>query len=130
MFPFAQLPGVLLMQLSFDVLLEDYGIPLAIMGILVVFLALSLLVALISLLPHVVAYATPQVQPEPTPVDELLSDELPAELVAVIAAAVAVTLDRPHRIVRIQGLSAEDTGWSREGRMQHHHSHSIRRGNR
>ncbi len=50
-------------------------------------------------------------------------DALTDEVVAVISAAVAATISASYRIVRIRGLTAEELGWSREGRLQHHTSH-------
>ncbi len=44
-----------LIEFTLAPLSEDYGIPLAVMGILVVFLALVLVVVFITLLPRVLA---------------------------------------------------------------------------
>ncbi|MCA9248897.1 MAG: OadG family protein [Planctomycetales bacterium] len=118
-----------LIEFTLAPLWHDHGIPLAIMGILVVFLALSLLATFIGLLPRLLPRpATAPIAAEPT---EAAGDEISEETLAVIAAAVAATLDRPHRIVRISGLTPQDLGWSLEGRLQHHQSHKIRhRGDR
>lgn len=110
-------------KFSLDPLFQEHGIPLAIMGMLVVFLALALVVIFISLLPHVAqwisrghAHATEAV----LPVDD---NELSEELLVVIAAAVAAIVQQPHRIVHIR--SPEDLSWSFEARLQHHQSHRI-----
>jgi Na+-transporting methylmalonyl-CoA/oxaloacetate decarboxylase gamma subunit len=110
-------------------LFEEYGIPLAVMGILVVFLALVLVVVFITLLPRVLGGISAP-QPGRAAASPLGEGELPEELVAVITAAVAESLGRPHRIVKIRGLTPADLGWSLEGRMQHHHSHRIQRRDR
>ncbi|MDA3962644.1 MAG: hypothetical protein PF961_17800 [Planctomycetota bacterium] len=55
-------------------------------------------------------------EPEYVPHEE----EVP---VAAIAAAVAIALDRPHRIVAI---GAGTSGWSAEGRREHFLSHRVR----
>lgn len=51
------------------------------------------------------------------------------ELLAVIAAAVAMALDRPHRILDVQKVGASATwvnAWAIEGRFQHYSSHKVR----
>jgi Na+-transporting methylmalonyl-CoA/oxaloacetate decarboxylase gamma subunit len=106
-------------------LTEEHGIPLAVMGILVVFTVLVLVVIYISVLPHILAPLSGRQQEEPTREPELGSDELSPETLVVIAAAVSEAMGRPHRIVQIRGLTSADLGWSLEGRMQHHHSHRI-----
>ncbi len=112
----------LLMEISLSPLWDDKGISLAIMGILVVFLALALVVVSITLLPRVLArIGTPAVQES----SAITEDQLSEEAVAVIAAAVAEVLATPHRIVRIRGLTPQDLGWSLEGRMKHHQSHQL-----
>ncbi len=113
-----------LIRFTLDPLFEDTGFALAIMGILVVFMALALVIAFITVLPHLARRAT--AQPAPTDVKPVASDELPAETVIVIAAAVAETIRQPHRIVKIRGLTPEDLGWSFTGRLQHHQSHQVR----
>ncbi len=114
-----------LMHFSLSPLFEEHGLPLAVMGIVVVYLALALVVAFISLLPRLVgwiAVANPQQPVDPWAATE---DELPEEHLVLIAAAVAATTGQPHRIVRIGGVRPEDQGWSLEGRMQHHQSHRL-----
>jgi Na+-transporting methylmalonyl-CoA/oxaloacetate decarboxylase gamma subunit len=114
-----------LFEFTLAPLSEEFGIPLAVMGILVVFMALVLVVAFISVLPRVLALVSSSPREEPIAVLATDEDELPEEMLVVIAAAVAATLDKPHRIVRIRGLTPADRGWSLKGRMHHHASHRI-----
>jgi hypothetical protein len=54
---------------------------------------------------------------------------LAPEIAAVIAAAVAVTFDRPHRLVSVQQVQTPVpylNVWALEGRTQIFHSHKIR----
>jgi hypothetical protein len=54
---------------------------------------------------------------------------LTPEIAAVIAAAVAVTFDRPHRLVSVQQVQTPVpylNVWALEGRTQIFHSHKIR----
>ncbi len=114
-----------LFEFSLAPLTEERGIPLAIMGIFVVFSALVLIVVFITVLPRLVA---PFIKPEPVAeaVSPVVGDDgLPEEILVVIAAAVAEALDRPHRIVKIRGLGTGEYAWSLEGRMKHHMSHRI-----
>ncbi len=119
-----------LVEFTLSPLGDEHGIPLAIMGILVVFLALTLILAFISMLPRLLArFAPPAAQPGAPPL-AAVDDRVSEELVVVIAAAVAETLDKPHRIVSIRGLTPAELGWSLEGRMHHHQSHGLRPRNR
>ena len=111
-------------------LFQEHGIPLAVMGTLVVFIALVLIVMFITLLPRLVGRQPAKPLESPVAVRATSDDELSPELVAVIAAAVAATLGEPHRIVKIRGLTPAELGWSMEGRMQHHQSHRFRNLNR
>lgn len=112
-------------EFSLSPLFEDYGIPLAIMGVVVVFLASALVIAFIAVLPRVVRLLNVSSNADtgraPMMADEPLSDET----LAVITAAVAAVVSQPHRIVSIGGQKPEDLGWSLEGRIQHHQSHDI-----
>lgn len=122
--PFAQQEIRPLIKFTLAPLFEEQGIPLAVMGILVVFMVLVLLASFIKLLPMCMASPTPTTEKQPvnqSPLEEGLSPEM----VAVIAAAVAETMSKPHRIVRIRGLTPEDLGWSLDGRIQHHQSHRV-----
>jgi hypothetical protein len=57
------------------------------------------------------------------------AEPMPPEIVAIIAAAIAVVLDRPHRVVSVQqagGQTPEVNVWAMEGRMQQFMSHKVR----
>ena len=114
-----------LINFTVEPLFQDHGIPLAVMGILVVFMALVLVVISISLLPRILAPFTRSQESKSTALQPVSDDELPEETLVVIAAAVAAVLDRPHRIVHIRGMTPADHGWSLEGRLQQHQSHRI-----
>ena len=126
--PFAQ-DASPLVRFTLEPLWQDHGIPLALMGIIVVFSALTLVVVLISVLPKIIERFVGQQASLPTEAAESLlgsqDDHISEETLAVIAAAVASTLQRPHRVIRVRGLTPEDLGWSLEGRMQHHRSHKV-----
>jgi sodium pump decarboxylase gamma subunit len=115
---------------------EEHGIPLAVMGIVVVFMALAILVVFVNLLPRMLELGSgrklKESPIEESPVPELdVEGELSEETLVVIAAAVAETIRQPHRIIQIRGLTPSDLGWSLEGRIQHHQSHRVHhRGNR
>src|SRR5271157_727873 len=68
------------------------------------------------LIPVVVApVAAP---PKPPPAVE----PMPPQILAVIAAAIAVIVDRPHRVVSVQqavALAPEGNAWAMEGRVEH-----------
>jgi hypothetical protein len=52
-----------------------------------------------------------------------------SELLAIIAAAVAVVLQRPHRVVSVKPAGPVVTwvnAWAMEGRFQHYSSHKVR----
>ena len=124
----------MLAQLNWEGLFTDYGIPLAIMGLLVVFSALLLVRVFIGLLPRIMAMLD-RLYPEKTEehdlhaaATEVADEEIPDEILAVIAAAVAATVREPHRIVHTRELTQEDISWTLEGRLQHHISHNIQRG--
>jgi sodium pump decarboxylase gamma subunit len=114
-----------LIEFTLSPLFEDHGLPLAIMGVLVVFIALSLIVLFITLLPRMLGGAATKPS-EPSVAQEVAADqELTEEMLVVIAAAVAESISTPHRIIKIRGLTPADLGWSLEGRMQHHQSHRV-----
>ncbi|WP_182866558.1 OadG family protein [Stieleria mannarensis] len=114
-----------LIEFSLAPLTEEHGIPMAIMGIVVVFSALVLIVVFITVLPRLVAPFNKPAATESASAPTAHDDELPEEVLVVIAAAVAEAMDRPHRIVKIRGLGAGEYAWSLEGRMKHHMSHRI-----
>ena len=124
-------------QITLEPLWQDHGLPLAIMGMLVVFMALVLVSTFIVSLPKLMAllervHAPPAKShaTKPTanskPAALQTDDELPIEIQVVIAAAVAEVIGGPHRIVRTRRRRPEDQSWSLEGRMQHHTSHGGR----
>lgn len=119
-----------LVEFTLAPLFEEQGIPLAVMGITVVFMALVLIVIFITLLPQILARVTPTELEQSATSSAIADGELSPEIVAVISAAVAATLEKPHRIVKIRGLTPADLGWSLEGRTQQHQSHQFRNRNR
>ncbi len=119
-------------QFSLDPLWKDIGIPLAMMGVVVVFVALGMVIVLINTLPRVLerlnlidSAQTPSGLVESLSVST--DDEIPPETLVVIAAAVEEMMRHPYRIVRIKGMSANNMGWVMAARMQHHHSHKMQR---
>jgi hypothetical protein len=61
------------------------------------------------------------------------NDDKNGPVIALIAAAVALVLEKPHRIVSIQESSLQLdvpvfvlNPWSMEGRFQHFGSHKVR----
>jgi hypothetical protein len=117
-------------KIDWQPLFEDHGIPLALMGFVVVFAALLTVRVFIGLLPRIMAvldhYYPEQEKALPGPArQEAKSEDLPDEIVAVIAATVAVIVRVPHRIVHTRDLSSENMSWQLEGRRQHHASHRI-----
>lgn len=129
---FAQTADAPSIQFTLRPLLEDHGIPLAIMGVLVVFGTLVLVSGFISLLPRLAGSPSqPEKHTAPAAAKRReTGDELSEEMVVVIAAAVAEVMAKPHRILHIRGMTPEDAGWSFQGRMQHHSSHRIQRRDR
>jgi sodium pump decarboxylase gamma subunit len=133
-FLLAQQDGGDLSGSAWSPLLQETGLPLAIMGILVVFAALVLVSLFIALLPRAMELLK-RVHPEagetkPTSAPKKAASqaaEEEGELLVVIAAAAAECLGEPHRIVHIRGLTPEDMSWSFEGRLMHHRSHTIQR---
>lgn len=128
--------------ITFAPLWDDTGLPLAVMGMAVVFVALSLVSLFIALLPRLIElldrlHPVADERGEPVSggssaaaVAAMSEDEVPEEIVVVITAAVAEMMGRPHRVVHIRGLTAEELGWSLEGRMQLHTSHQVHRRDR
>lgn len=119
-----------LVEFTLDPLWKEHGIPLAVMGVFVVFSALVLIVVFITLLPRILARVSAEESKQPATLPTAFEDEMSEEMVVVIAAAVAATIDKPHRIVKIRGLTPAELGWSLEGRTQHHQSHRLRTRNR
>lgn len=111
-------------------LFRDTGIPLAIMGMLVVFAALVLVSVYVSLLPRFADYLAQRfperMSPQPISQPSITRDDLTEEVLVVIAAAVAEVIDEPHRIIHARQLTPLDLAWSFEGRRQQHRSHKPR----
>ncbi len=119
-----------LFRFQVEPLWEDHGIPLAIMGVVVVFAALVLVSTFIRFLPRIMSVVDtlfPQEKPAPpSPAPPApAGDEIPEEMIAVLAAAVAETLGRRHRIVFARELTPKDWAWSHQGRWQIHTSHGT-----
>jgi Na+-transporting methylmalonyl-CoA/oxaloacetate decarboxylase gamma subunit len=96
-------------------------------GFVIVMLALTVLWGLTALMSRVVAWmerpttdavpaATPEATPAATPADSLDPAD---DVIAVVGAAVAILLDRPHRIVHVLPLPS---AWGRQGRLDSHAS--------
>jgi Na+-transporting methylmalonyl-CoA/oxaloacetate decarboxylase gamma subunit len=87
-------------------------------GFVIVMLALTLLWGLTALMSRLVAWLerpTPAAAPAPAAALDPGEEEI-----AVVAAAVAILLDRPHRIVHALPLPS---AWGRQGRLDTHASH-------
>ena len=78
------------------------------------------------------AVPKPEPAPIPIPVPVVLarsSGDVEPEIAAVIAAAVALVLDRPHRVLAVQQVTVPVPHlnvWAWEGRTQLFMSHKIR----
>ena len=117
-------------RLQIQPLFDDTGIPLAIMGMLVVFAALVLVSVYVTLLPRFATYLEERfpekASPQPVAQPPISGDDLPEEILVVIAAAVAEVIDEPQRIIHARQLTPLDLAWSFEGRRQQHVSHRPR----
>ncbi len=117
-------------RLQVEPLFEDTGIPLAIMGMVVVFAALVLVAVYVTVLPRFAQYLESRfpepASPQPVAQPSISGDDLPEEVLVVIAAAVAQVIDEPHRIIHTRQLTPLDLAWSFEGRRQQHGSHRPR----
>lgn len=125
----------------FAPLFLETGIPLAVMGMIVVFLALIVLITIISAFPFAMGVlekvfpesnhhaAKPKQAPKPTPA---ATDDgtIPGHILAIIAAAVAEAEPGPVRIVRTRQLTTSELAWTLEGRIRHHASHRLQTRNR
>ena len=87
--PFAEETSGPVIEFSLAPLLESHGVALALMGVFVVFIALSLVVAFITVLPRVAARIASQERTQAEGAQTFAQDELPEETIVVIAAAVA-----------------------------------------
>lgn len=115
---------------SLDPLYQDTGLPLAAMGLLVVFAALILVRVFIGTLPRLMAileHFFPEAEhpAHAAPAPEEASDEIPEHVVAIIAAVVTDMVGVRHRILRTRQLQSDDMSWALEGRLQHHASHRL-----
>ncbi|MCG8451243.1 MAG: OadG family protein [Pirellulales bacterium] len=120
----------LLALIDWQPLWEDKGLPLALMGLLVVFAALILVCVFIATLPKMMSFLDrffPETREaaHAAEAQRTTTDEIPEATLAVIAAVVADTVGVRHRIVRTRQLSSEDLSWTLEGRLQHHASHRL-----
>ena len=117
-------------RIRVEPLFEDTGIPLAIMGMLVVFAALVLVAVYVTVLPRFAAYLErrypEKATPQPVAKPSISGDDLPEEVLVVITAAVAQVIDEPHRIIHTRQLTPLDLAWSFEGRRKQHASHRPR----
>ena len=116
-----------LVEFSLDPLWQDHGIPLAVMGMLVVFMALIFVVMFITFLPRILALVSLQESEDSATASIVAEEEISEEIQVVIAAAVAEMISHPHRVMTIRGVTPAEQGWSLEGRVQQHQSHKIRR---
>lgn len=113
------------LNFSLEPLWNDLGIPLALMGMFIVFVALVFISTFISRLPHIMAVLDkylPQAEQlliPPKPRDGEISDEV----IAVIAAAVSEALGKPHRIIHTRELTSREMAWPQQGRWQIQTSH-------
>jgi glutaconyl-CoA/methylmalonyl-CoA decarboxylase subunit delta len=116
--------------MHFESLFHDQGIPLALMGMFVVFVALALVVLAISYLPKLVDLLAKWIPDEKAAAvskeQAAKKGDITDEVLAVLAAAVTEAVGPSHRIVHIgRGIPA-NVGWAAEGRRQHHSSHRPR----
>lgn len=121
---------MLVAQLNWQPLWEDHGLPLALMGLFVVFVALIFVRIFIGTLPRMMALLDrllPESRESAHAAEGQMQagDEIPEAILAVIAAVVADTVGVRHRIVHTRQLSSEDMSWTLEGRLQHHASHRL-----
>lgn len=113
------------LHFSLEPLWHDAGIPLAIMGMFIVFFALVLISTFISRLPSIMAVLDkilPQVE-QLAAHSKPREGEIPDEIVVVIAAAVSEALGRPHRIIHTRELTSSEMSWPQHGRWQIQTSH-------
>lgn len=89
-----------------------YGLKISLIGLLVVFSALTMIAGMVRLFGHLFAEDKRKDSKEK-------DDEISEEVIAAISAAVAVAIDRPFRVKRIQynRRPSETDGWSGQGRV-------------
>lgn len=115
-----------------DVLMD--GVVLAVIGILVVFVALALVALVVSNLKHVDRWAGRAFNhqhaappPQTSTLTSAPADTLPPELVAVISAAVAVAIDKRVKIKRIRYRRRPAPTWQTQGRATIMASHVVKK---
>ena len=121
------LPLGLSINFTLEPLWHDKGLPLMMMGMLLVFLALILISTFISWLPNIMG-AVHRILPESEQLAAAKSakkkdEEDSEEIVAVIAAAVSEALGRPHRVISTREITAREMAWPQQGRWQIQTSH-------
>jgi sodium pump decarboxylase gamma subunit len=116
-----QLPTMLAMQ---DGNLTE-GFALMVVGMLVVFLSLTVLAGVVLGIGRLLQPPAPAPMPAastPAPIPAASEGIDPHHLVA-IAAAVAVVVDRPHRLRHVVPVGHHGDGWVTEGRVSIMTSH-------
>ncbi len=95
-------------------------------GFAIVMGTLALLWGLTALMARAIArleQPAPATPPQAPPVPAAAIDAGPgAEELAVVAAAVALMLERPHRVVRVL---PQPSAWGQQGRRDAHSSHRM-----
>lgn len=114
-------------QLTLAPLWHDSGLPLAFMGMLVVFVALCLVAGFIAALPRLMTLLEGQPRPVPptsaSASAKQTAEEIPEEVLVVLAAAAAAALGDGHRIIHVSEAPVRDRAWTMQGRAKHHSSH-------
>ncbi len=101
------------------------AIQLAVVGMSVVFIALLLMIGLLSLMQRLdrsmtksKTEAVPAAEPVVSPGAAPVGDGLSPELMAAISAAVTVAMSRKVRVTRMRYLGTPpEATWSRQGRL-------------
>lgn len=89
---------------------------------------IMLALAAVWLIAHVVGLLLAGYEPPPLqhPATADAMSELEPVPIAAIAAAVAIVLDRPHRIITLHAEPRGRAPWTQEGRHRHFASHKLR----
>lgn len=141
---------VILSEVSLDPLLDDTGLSLALMVLMVVFAALMLVRIFMDRWPGWMAAvagnslarteeapqvsscftfasaSSPAAGSAPSKSAAPPSDEVPEHVAAIIAAVVADIVGKSHRILRTRELGPENLSWSMHGRLQNHISYRLK----
>jgi len=109
------------------------GLTLMVVGMLIVFVALVLLMAVIRLIDMATAGSAPATEPAaaPKPVAPVEEEGVNEELLVVLAAAATAALRRSVRVRRVRLVKRSDGSWvagGRQGIMTSHRPH-LRRSN-